>query len=336
MGFVALEAINFLTGNAAASVLRQFLRYNPASWVSKRFSVSRMMNCSRCFPEQTGNVLPTSLPALYEEYVSFPSARLTAAHKTDRETASYYKSLAREGKRLHNSPQFPLSGAIPTLNRRVLEVLSQENAIGTEAFALKELAAVLLLMAGLRKQDHVADNAEDQKVQRWTATGGNLGSVEIHLAVRSLEGLPTGFYFYQPFENSLALVRKKATLLEVESFIARATGSSDSALPDVLLIFTGAFHRTVKKYGPFAYRLLHLDAGVALAQMQLVARSLDLRVDVAPQWADDLCEECFFLEKLQEQTTAVVGLSKSSRPAALFGQPGRWCGSTIRSQNATS
>jgi SagB-type dehydrogenase family enzyme len=155
-------------------------------------------------------------------------------------------------------------------------------------------------LRGIRKRDNIP--------QRWAATAGNLGSVELFLAVRDVEGLEPGFYFYQPHQHSLAMFRRRAGALEPPEFINRAFFNDRAETPDLLVLFTGAFHRVARKYGSFALKLINLDAGVAYSQLQLVARSLNIPCCLGTRWADQLIEDQLNLTPFQEQVTAAVAL----------------------------
>ena len=76
---------------------------------------------------------------------------------------------------------------------------------------------------------------------------------------------------------------------------------------------TGAMQRLTRKYGSFGYRLVNLDAGVAVSQMHLVARALGIWSKTAAYWADDLIEEQLNLNPLLEPSTVVVELSAHPR-----------------------
>jgi SagB-type dehydrogenase family enzyme len=147
-------------------------------------------------------------------------------------------------------------------------------------------------------------------VKRWAATAGNLGSVELYLAVRSVEGLAPGFYYYRPFEHSLARFERRYGALPIEEFMHRTLPPRAGSLPEALVLFTGAFHRIARKYGSFGYRLITLDAGAAISQLHVVGRTLNIKSQTAARWADDLIEEQLNLEPFEEQSTGVVALSR--------------------------
>ena len=112
--------------------------------------------------------------------------------------------------------------------------------------------------------------------QRWAATAGNLGSVELFVAVNHVEGMESGLYFYQSEDHSLFRFQRHVENQSVKDFVSRAWAFKDDDPPQALVLFTGAFHRVALKYGPFGYRLTYLDAGAAMSQLHLVARALNI------------------------------------------------------------
>jgi hypothetical protein len=53
------------------------------------------------------------------------------------------------------------------------------------------------------------------------------------------------------------------------------------------VVLTAALQRVARKYQAHAYRLVHLDAGRAIAQVRLVADALGLRVAPSLSWDDE-------------------------------------------------
>jgi len=88
-------------------------------------------------------------------------------------------------------------------------------------------------------------------------------------------------------------------------------------LPDAAIVLTVAFHRTAKKYGLFGYRLINLDAGVALSQLQLVAAGLGISSQVESGLAIDEIERQLRLDGFEEQATLLVSLNVPSSDASL-------------------
>jgi len=221
---------------------------------------------------------------------------------------AYVRSYAHEGKELPNCRALALTRLLPAFERPVLDVMIQNEVTSARSpLSVKDLSTLLLLSAGIREPA----NAGPQ-VRRWAPTAGNFGSVEPFVVVREVEGLLPGFYFYQSNEHSLKFFERRRGSLPVVEFMQRALGletGDDDDLPDALISLTGAFGRVATKYGAFAYKLINLDAGAAISQLSLVAAGLNIRMRVAPRWADDVIEEQFNLRTIAEQSTALVTLS---------------------------
>jgi SagB-type dehydrogenase family enzyme len=106
--------------------------------------------------------------------------------------------------------------------------------------------------------------------RRIVPTGGNLGSVRLWVLARDIDGLDRGAYLYDPREHSLA----------------HRGGFDDSELSDALgtraelaacvVLGTGDLAKCTQKYQGFAYRLIHFDAGIAVAFAHTVAEGLGL------------------------------------------------------------
>jgi len=161
----------------------------------------------------------------------------------------------------------------------------------------------LRLTAGVRKQAVGSDS-----VKRWAATAGNLGSVEVFLIARNVQGLCSGYYYYQPQEHTLAALQRVKEDVAVDDFMRRIIPGDGVTLPDAQVLFTGAYHRVSRKYGPFGYRLIHLDAGVAISQLQALAENMGLVTQIAKIWADDLIEAQLNLQHFSEHVTGVISI----------------------------
>jgi SagB-type dehydrogenase family enzyme len=127
-----------------------------------------------------------------------------------------------------------------------------------------QLATLLKWTAG-----EVHDNGV---VRRLAPTGGNLGSVDLWVVARHIAGLRQGIYHYHAPRHALEYARP---LPAGAGPVALALGESGPHLPD-LVVGTGALAKCAQKYGAFAYRLIYLDSGVALAYLHTVAAALGI------------------------------------------------------------
>lgn len=151
-----------------------------------------------------------------------------------------------------------------------------------------------------------AGEIEDRGVRRRVApTGGNLGSVDVWVVVRAVEGLPRGVYHYEAHRHTLAFVRE-ATEDSIDD--ALTTGSGH---PEVVLVGTGALAKCAQKYQSFAYRLIYMDSGVALAYLHILAEALGLGLQEYPDFDDARLAELVGISEAWELPlpTFALGLS---------------------------
>ncbi|MER7513955.1 hypothetical protein ABTX82_37410 [Streptomyces lavendulae] len=156
--------------------------------------------------------------------------------------------------------------------------------------AVVDAAAVSLLLsvtAGI-KADH------KDKVARWTASGGNIGSVTAYAVVRDVPGLPTGVYGYVATEHRLA---------RLSSNIGAVTGDAP-----VTLVLTGDFLKVARKYSAFALRIVLLDSGCAQATARAAAHTLDIGLAPRPRWDDEVVATALGINPDVEPITAVIDL----------------------------
>jgi SagB-type dehydrogenase family enzyme len=298
--FVALPELG-ITG-------RDFKRFDIQSWRCHKLTYLRLPGCSQCWegapvllaggPATRQQMTDTAL--VYEQYVGLEARNGLEPSPAEQFAAT---NLTQAFKKLPDCEQIPLSSCNWKLSLGALQALGRwprSYPPRGGPLRLDQLAALLALTAGVKEIS--SDGAK-----RWAATAGNLGSVELFVAARKVEGLKQGIYFYQAAEHTLAAFRKRGAL-GVPELMTRALGGQRKDLPDALIFLTGAFHRVARKYGSFAYRLINLDAGVALSQFHLVARSMDLWSQAAAAWADDLIHAQLDLRR-GEHVTAVLLIS---------------------------
>jgi SagB-type dehydrogenase family enzyme len=152
-------------------------------------------------------------------------------------------------------------------------------------------ALSILLAVGAGWQEDRPD-----RVRRWTASGGNIGSVVAHLVAWDLADVAPGVYGYIPATHELALLHR---------------GRPDLAAPPdsvATLVLTAALPRVAYKYGPFGLRIVLLDAGCAQASISAAAETLSLNSRWATRWADEPIAECLGTDCDAEPVTGVLHL----------------------------
>jgi SagB-type dehydrogenase family enzyme len=151
------------------------------------------------------------------------------------------------------------------------------------------LALLLRLTAGWR-------GVEADRVNRWTASGGNIGSVVAHVAVRDVAGLEPGVYGYVGSAHELALLRCDP---------GRVPGTGAATI-----VYSGHFSRVATKYGPFGLRVVLLDAGCAFATLRACCAALGIDCRPQPRWDDDLVAAAIGIDPDVEPLTNLTDLGR--------------------------
>jgi SagB-type dehydrogenase family enzyme len=163
------------------------------------------------------------------------------------------------------------------------------------------IAGILLRVAGQQRHGGPGPG------RRWAATGGNLASAEAYLLAgpSQFPDLPGSIFRYDDIGHGLVAVRRSPVPL------AQCLAGTGLTAPPVQLaiVLVGAVGRVRQKYDTFAYRLTHLDAGCAAAQLAAVGRGYGLTVSFAPRWDDHLAD-LLELYPGGEIITAVAGIAE--------------------------
>ncbi|MFB7598715.1 hypothetical protein [Streptomyces sp. NPDC056160] len=135
--------------------------------------------------------------------------------------------------------------------------------------------AVSLLLSRTAGPRETAGGTQDGPASRWCPSGGNRASVQLFLLTEEdWPRLPGTVFKYDA--GTLVAVRADRPSL---SELLAGTGLAGRPVR-AALVLTGAVYRLRGKYGDFAFRLTHLDAGCALAQCALVAAELGLEAEL--------------------------------------------------------
>ncbi len=324
ISLVAMEIIYLLNHFGPSASWRGLQRYGLPEWNPKNLRCIRIPGCSRCRPDdaqlrgrlgdRTQTVIDTAV--VFEDYIALPSRPLFSVGQEDE--SSEINELPRQTTRLVNCPQVSLGSVSLHLEELAVD-MPAKRAGPARPLTIDHLATILKLTAGLRDPE-----TGFSTVQRWAATAGNLGSVELFVIAASVQGLAPGIYFYQAADHSLALLQQRDAAPLLSDIISRTAPHHAQGSPDALVLFTGAFHRVARKYFQFGYRLIQFDAGVGLSQLHLVAQALNIKAQTVARWPDDQIEHFLNLTRVQQQVTGVVVLGgRDDNPNSCFDQQAR-------------
>jgi SagB-type dehydrogenase family enzyme len=300
---VASEAIYVMSRIGPMTTRGLVAHYNLTTWDVERLAVCRMPGCVDCRgPGASNQIGPTPVAVAYEDAVAFPSRHLLDPKSHQIHYHAHSLELAYQSKQYPSAPRFPLPVACEATLQTgdALNCVMRGSAVATEPLTLGRLAALLMFTAGLNGEGGQAH----EKLRRWAPTGGNLGSVELYVAAEAVDGLESGIYFYQVHGHALARLSSMEAG-KVAAFIDRAAPGRAS-VGAALMVFVAAYERVAQKYASFGYRVVQLDAGVAIAQMQAAANGLGLKVAIAHGWRCDVIADELRLIRSSELVTCAA------------------------------
>lgn len=284
-GLVAHEIFAFVS-RTTSGLLPQFWRRIDLDTLDQtRLSGSTRPGCPRCSIAD-GKVTAAPPSVRYESTIALPPKKFAdlKAHQ------AHYKpsNLAIQ----HVQRDWPLSPeqalpdpSYPLLDHPLpLRDSGTGPAPGSRPPGVEELAVLLAVMAGFQAQD-------EERVWRWTPSGGNIGSVVAYPVIRDVPGIPAGVYGYVPARNRLALIR---------SSVDDVPGD-----PPISLILVGDLAKVAQKYGDTALRLCFLDSGCAQAAAHHVATTLGLHLSPRADWDDHRVADALRINAQQDVITAV-------------------------------
>ncbi|MBF0696310.1 TOMM precursor leader peptide-binding protein [Actinomyces bowdenii] len=186
--------------------------------------------------------------------------------------------------------------------------------------SLEELATILALCVGVREP--LAPGAQPSaqearaKLRRWTAAGGNIGSVTAYLLVPG-QAEPA-------FLGPAGAVRTSApappggqaapgTYVYVERDHALARLGPSAELPDdvgVRLVLTGNVDKVARKYLAFALRIAVQDCGCSFEVARIVARALGVPLRARARWQEQEIAAALGTDPAREPICAVIDLGE--------------------------
>jgi SagB-type dehydrogenase family enzyme len=152
---------------------------------------------------------------------------------------------------------------------------------------------------------------------RLPPSGGALGSPELFVVARQIDGVPPGIYHYHSPGHLLERLRDVPRAL-----VDAAIGGGNGQAP-ALILGAGALGRLEHKYGGFAYRIIHLDAGIALQYLRLTAAALGLPTaepaELHEAAVSELCALPSTGQRMLPTFALEVGLPPPARPLHEIG-----------------
>ncbi len=317
---IARATVTHLPGDARRTDLATFT-------YSDRPVVSRP-GCPVCSVAGQGETLVPVAPsapvgARYEQSVAIPPAAFVDSKGHQQHYKPSNLRLQREFRDWPVCPRTQLPPAdLGRLDQPwpVVHPIGGGDADAAVRPTLSELATILALSVGVREplgtgstDPGAADAAQtplSAKLRRWTAAGGNIGSVTAYVLVPESgeagevggEQLAPGTYVYIERDHALALIGPAPSVSETD------------VVPDgvgVRIVLTGNVDKVARKYFSFALRIAVQDCGCSFEVIRLVADALGVPLRARARWDEQRIARALGTDPAREPACIVVDLGGS-------------------------
>ncbi|OFR47380.1 bacteriocin biosynthesis protein [Actinomyces sp. HMSC075C01] len=334
---IARATVTHLPGDARRTDLATFT-------YSDRPVVSRP-GCPVCSVAGAGEepvpVAPSApVGARYEQSVAIPPAAFVDSKGHQQHYKPSNLRLQREFRDWPVCPRTPLPPAdLERLDQPwpITHPLTDDGS-GTDVVAhptLGELATILALSVGVREplgaestgpeQAEAAQAPLSAKLRRWTAAGGNIGSVTAYVLVpergqagqevtEATEQRPApGTYVYIERDHALALIGPAPSAADAgpDAGTDAATDAGAEPLPDGVgarIVLTGNVDKVARKYFSFALRIAVQDCGCSFEVIRLVADALGVPLRARARWDEQRIARALGTDPAREPACIVVDL----------------------------
>lgn len=150
----------------------------------------------------------------------------------------------------------------------------------------------------------------DGITRRPYPSAGSLHELELYLAVGTCRDLERGFYHYRGDEHALVSLGATGPSEAMLADCARAW-QQPGRPPQVLVLIASRLPRLASKYEGYAYRLSLMNAGVLIANLQLVLTDMGLAGAAAGSGDPDLFAAATGADSWEETSIAEFGFGRA-------------------------
>lgn len=148
-------------------------------------------------------------------------------------------------------------------------VISVEQALGHRR-SVREYGSGGLKLEEVSQILWAAQGITHSRRFRTAPSAGALYPLELYLVVGEVDGIKPGVYQYRPVGHELVLVQEGDLR---QQLCASALYQGCIARAPVILVITGDYKRTARKYGTRAKRYVHIEVGHAAQNVYLQCTS---------------------------------------------------------------
>ncbi|HEY7115113.1 MAG TPA: SagB family peptide dehydrogenase [Tepidisphaeraceae bacterium] len=150
--------------------------------------------------------------------------------------------------------------------------------------------------------------------------GPHVATIRPFWILHEVMGFDPGIWYYHPPADTWGILRPSAGQSRDGRFRreARYIAGDLDAFGDAaaVCVMTANLHALLTQGGPDAYRLAHLEAGIAAQRIYLAATALGLGTVVSQTYYDDDCRNFLALNKTGWEVLALVAIGRPGNPAA--------------------
>lgn len=192
-----------------------------------------------------------------------------------------------------------------SLNRTFTDTIKRRRSVREQAgksISLSQISTLLKHSCGVSGERSVDDEGEVMQTFRSYASGGALYPVEIYFAVvHGNEDLDRGLYYYVPDDHELRVLRRDDDLPDrMDDLFALSEDVFDPATSSIVFMLTGAFWRSMSKYGPRGYRYILQESGHLGQNVLLSAAAMGLVSIPVAAFKDDSINEYLDVDGVNE------------------------------------
>jgi SagB-type dehydrogenase family enzyme len=188
---------------------------------------------------------------------------------------------------------------------KVMKSRRSEREYSGQPLTLRELSTLLYFSYGIR--GYIPAYNVQRFPLRMAPSSGGLQAIELYMTVNKVDDLRKGIYHYSPSNHSLELIyegnfrRKMVNICIWQEFIHDAS---------VIIILSCVLERLLWKYGPRAYRYIHMDAGFVAENIYLVAAALRLGACAIAGFSEDKINDLLRIDDTDEFVTLLMAIGK--------------------------
>jgi SagB-type dehydrogenase family enzyme len=183
----------------------------------------------------------------------------------------------------------------------LLQILGERKSIRKYAknrLSLDDLSLFLYHSARIKE---IYKSVEGVLTKRPYPSGGSRYPLEIYISNNRIKDIQKGIYQYDPLKHRLILMSQNNTYQKkFNSFIKDIQNPSMIRVPDILLIITAVFARTLWKYENVGLSLILSDLGCLYQTMYLMATEMNLAPCAIGKTDEELVKKWLNLKWFEE------------------------------------